>query len=100
MPNFTDRIAQGFGTRGSVGSYLNESLPNIASEEGRGIITSDDNPSKDIPPFKYLRTSGTETGGAGASKMFGFDASLSSSTYKDNAPVQQNATIVLYCVKY
>ena len=29
-----------------------------------------------------------------------FNASLSSSTYKDNAPVQQAATVVIFCIKY
>lgn len=29
-----------------------------------------------------------------------FDASLSTSTYQDNAPVQQNALLIQCCIKY
>ena len=29
-----------------------------------------------------------------------FNASRSSSTYKDDAPVQQDATVVCFCIRY
>ena len=101
MPNFTDRVIQGYGTRGNVGSYLNESLPNIT-----GMIGNID-----------TAYGGTQTGciaNDGVSSGYGItgvadrnlsvrsriDASLSSSTYQNNAPVQPNAILIQCCIKY
>ena len=86
------RTKWGFvGVRDSVSKYVPESLPNIKGEwsstvpsayEGycRGAISSTTNNAKG--------------NGSGSDGIYGylFDASSSSSTYQDNAPVQQRAT--------
>ena len=94
-----DRVLQGAGTRGSVGSTVNESLPNIT-----GSILG-------IPNHSSLYNSGAfYTENSGYSSLCGYvnnsgnfnavlknnklDASRSSSTYQDNAPVQQDAYLV------
>lgn len=87
-----DRVLQGAGTRGVVGTTINESLPNIKGEfravgsTSSGVFVRDN--------------SGTNTNlgsGSNANYISGFtslDASLSSSTYQDNAPVQQDGYLV------
>lgn len=40
LPNFNDRVIQGAGTRGSVGTYKAESLPNISGKTGNVLSTS------------------------------------------------------------
>ena len=83
------RTKWGFvGLRDGVGGYVAESLPNISSEKS-GITVADDSPAKNVPPFKFIRLNGTESGGSSPQKEFGFDASLSSSVYKNGATVQQ-----------
>ena len=95
LPNFNDRIPQGSGSRGMVGAYLSESLPNIT-----GSITGTTYRGAN-GAFSQTATSGwsgtsTYTGPAD----FDFNASRSSSTYQNNAPVQQAATVVNFCIKY
>ena len=86
------RTKYGFtGLRDAVGKYVPESLPNVKGEwssavpsgyEGycRGAITS--------------TTSNAKGNGTGTDGTYGylFNASNSSSTYQDSAPVQQRAT--------
>lgn len=101
LPNFQDRVIQGSGARGNVGTYKTESLPNIT-----GMIGNID-----------TAYGGTQTGcitNEGVSSGYGItgttdrelsvrssiDASRSSSTYQDNAPVQQNALLIQCCIKY
>ena len=90
-----DRVLQGAGTRGVVGTTLNESLPNI-----KGGIASNGNYAglrSGKPYGAFTQTSGTG-GLAGENyanaRGFDFDASRSSSTYQDNAPVQPDAYLV------
>ena len=107
LPNFTDRIAQGFGDCGGVGSYVNESLPNITGKAignrtpwdwggssgvfyNGGITT--------VASERYTANLDTATGGRSSTLIL--NATRSSSTYQDNAKVQQNAIIILYCIKY
>ena len=78
-----------------VGAYLSESLPNIT-----GSITGTTYRGAN-GAFSQTATSGwsgtsTYTGPAD----FDFNASRSSSTYQNNAPVQQAATVVNFCIKY
>ena len=90
-----DRVLQGAGTRGSVGSTLNESLPNI-----KGSFTADRDFVTSVSGcFKKGTRSGTgyNTGGTSSSSstnVLNYNASESSSTYQDNAPVQQDAYLV------
>ena len=90
----TDRVLQGAGTRGSVGTTVNESLPNIT-----GTFQADFQTyalalsgafSKTV-----VNTTAIKDGGLGTQHCtYSFNASNSSSTYQDNAPVQQDAYLV------
>lgn len=101
LPNSNDRVLQGAGTRGVVGTTLNESLPNI-----KGGIASNGNYAglrSGTPYGAFTQTSGT--GGLAGENIanargFDFDASRSSSTYQDNAPVQQDALCITYVIKF
>jgi hypothetical protein len=97
----TDRVLQGAGTRGSVGTTINESLPNIMARASIGDIA---NVSY---PYAITGTNGafysSSQGPAanvgsnyvsGHNVVLNFDASRLSSTYQDNAPVQQDAYLV------
>lgn len=87
------------GLRDNVGNYVPESLPNI---RGSLIVTGksdvhDTIPST-VPSGAFKVTSGQQAwlngGNYGTISISGgtFDASLSSPTYQDNAPVQERAT--------
>jgi hypothetical protein len=92
-----DRVLQGAGTRGAVGTELAESLPNITGDvlpySGAGLC-------RDNGTYEGVFKQGSITAGAtlqnvgGGSSSIGFDASRSSSTYQDNAPVQPDAYLV------
>lgn len=93
------RTKYGFvGLRDTVGGYISESLPNIkgstnnagnvgnfiaGTTTGTGAVSLSAYPSAD---------SGVQYGGTGIGNVLKIDASKSSSTYQDNAPVQQRAT--------
>ncbi len=47
---------------------------------------------------RYTANLDTATGGRSSTLIL--NATRSSSTYQDNAKVQQNAIIILYCIKY
>lgn len=87
----TDRVLQGAGTRGAVGTTIDESLPNIKGNiavyagvgGGYGAISS----TKDGEGH-------TGTTASGVNDHIYIDASRSSSVYKDNAPVQPNAYLI------
>ena len=94
-----DKVIQIAGTRGSVGDTLNESLPNIT-----GSITNCANQMKGTTnPSSSgalsINKTTTTYGGYGSDNgnsitTINLDASLSSSTYQDNAPVQQDAYLL------
>ena len=89
-----DRVLQGAGARGVVGATLNESLPNITGKLGfnSGANISYVNGAvycKNISESAY-DTSNSNT----RNYNLYFDASRSSSTYQDNAPVQPDAYLV------
>lgn len=84
------RTKYGFvGLRDSVGGYVAESLPNITGEAvGPSGISA-------TGAFKVYNLISPLSGGSSSmvrEGTLGFDASLSSSTYRDDAPVQQRAT--------
>ena len=90
----TDRVLQGAGSRGAVGTTVDESLPNIIGTLGT---------ASDSPPMAGAFTPYTETSKVNTTNtsikldtIWGvkFDASRSSSTYQDGAPVQQNAYLI------
>lgn len=83
-----DRVLQGAGTRGAVGTTLEESLPNI---KGEATKTN----SALVSGAFYKGGTTTNSGyGSDSGAALLFDASLSSSTYKDGAPVQPDAYLV------
>lgn len=87
------RTKYGFtGLRDSVGKYVPESLPNITGDiiptsSYSGVVANG-------AFYGTTRSASTVTsaGSAGDRTIVGMDASRSSSTYKNNAPVQQRAT--------
>lgn len=82
------RTKYGFtGLRDTVGKYIPESLPNI---KGTGIAYE----GTITPNGAFYTTSGGSCPSASYAtrKTLNFNASLSSSAYQDNAPVQQRAT--------
>lgn len=96
-----DKVIQIAGTRGSVGSTVNESLPNIKGGAQFGSITSISYPyaitsangafySDDQGLVADVGVNSVD----GYNRNFNFDASRSSSTYQDNAPVQQDAYLL------
>lgn len=90
-----DRVIQGAGSRGTVGATLEESLPNITGSfelaTGAGVrYDSDLNGCFS----KGSATSWIESYAQGSGYKADFNAHNSSNTYKDNAPVQQNAYLI------
>lgn len=81
------RTKYGFtGLRDTVGNYVPESLPNITGTVGRTFATENSG------AFYTVNSTASAQGGSGGGVLNGFDASRSSSTYQDDAPVQQRAT--------
>lgn len=94
LPDFRDRVIQGSGTRGGVGTYKAESLPNITgslpivcSAGGAFIFTGSET--------NYGFTTSYPN-----STHIEIDASRSSSAYQNGVPVQQNALLIQCCIKY
>ena len=77
----------------SVGKYVTESLPNIKGG-GAGEIgwTTANTPTGAFYKDKDTPSINGSFASKGGTYSLAFDASRSSSTYKDNAPVQQRAT--------
>lgn len=92
-----DKVIQVAGTRGSVGDTLNESLPNIKGEIkyicATAVQTTSDNAFEFISQETGTNKN-TTTGGGENMFNVAFNASRSSSTYQDNAPVQQDAYLL------
>lgn len=88
-----DRVLQGAGSRGAVGSTLEESLPNI-----KGSMTGDISQAYATGALKLTNAyNGEMWQGAmsvGRMRDWELNASLSNSTYQDNAPVQPAAYLV------
>lgn len=99
LPNFTDRVPQGGGSRGTVGTYLAESLPNI-----RGRFANWAQNGRPVLQEGALYGDGTSGAGGQSSgsnnTVMALDASRYSSIYQDNANVQQAATVVVFCIRY
>ena len=99
----TDRVLQGAGTRGSVGTTVNESLPNIT---GNTITSTVSNSPEGGSAVHTNTVDGAFRKGNAFNSMNGgnamtmtsyagtFDASRCSSSYQNNAPVQQDAYLV------
>lgn len=88
------RTKYGFtGIRDGVGNYVDESLPNITGKMGGTVcIGGSEEGALYKLPGAATGVYGNQTATSGYSSLYGFDASRSSSTYQDGAPVQQRAT--------
>ena len=82
------------GTRSGVGAYVDESLPNITGGIGGGQFMRTDVGAAASGAFKLVSGyyNSRPTGEGGATYAADFNASRSSSVYKDGAQVQQRAT--------
>ena len=90
--------AQGLVDLALIGGIKSESLPNITGTFNGGA-TSNGNPSTGA--FYWASNANTGAGYANTQAQDvtgGFDASRSSSTYQNNAPVQQEAIQYPYCI--
>lgn len=102
LPNFQDRVIQGSGIRGNVGTYKAESLPNITGTLDQWVVGSGTLNNTGV----FGTTSSKVTGNYGGSTVSAqaqvpiFNANASSSTYQTNAPVQPNAILIQCCIKY
>lgn len=91
------RTKYGFtGLRDAVGKYVTESLPNITGSITGQITGVGTSATSKSGVFSKSQENSSKSGANGSNyRVFAnlsFDASDSSSTYKDNAPVQQRAT--------
>lgn len=92
-----DRVLQGAGTRGAVGTTVNESLPNITGNMNESISTTVNGDTTNTDGCFAWVSGGykaTAPNIATGNKKLSFDASRSSSTYQNDAPVQQDAYLV------
>ena len=89
LPNFQGRYLK----QGTVGTYGSESLPNI-----KGITGYYASYPSGVFYTGAAQTAGGVTGTFGTG--VGFDASRSSSTYKNNAKVNPDNAEILYVIKF
>jgi len=93
-----DRVLQGAGTRGSVGTTINEKLPNIKGDIAGQITPAVSSEITKVGVFSSSTIESSNKAAQGSNyrtvNRLIFDASNSSSTYQDNAPVQQDAYLV------
>lgn len=91
-----DKVIQIAGTRGSVGDTVAESLPNIKGGFQTNNMATDNNFSLGA----FSASTGETSYGVSSNQSttrysnYSFDASHSSSTYQDDAPVQQDAYLL------
>jgi hypothetical protein len=90
--------AQGLLDLTGIGNLVNESLPNIKNTTGLLIASND--VLKGEALYIGEKTNDTNYSGTGQNNVpLYFDASRSSSTYQDNAPVQQEAIQYPYYIQ-
>ena len=93
--------AQGLLSLSGIGNLVNESLPNITGKL-RSVSTADSDASG---AFYYIKPPsgqglmGSDPGVLKWNSFAGLNASLSSSTYQNNAPVQQEAVQYPYYIQ-
>lgn len=94
----TDRVLQGAGSRGAVGTTIDESLPNITGQIAGGPTRYTTTAPETIGAFSSSIVSTAKQGASGtAYRMYEsitLNASDSCPTYQDGAPVQQNAYLI------
>ena len=89
------------GLRDNVGGYVTESLPNITGSIESVEFYTTTQPQSTGSLYNTTKQSNGEGNGNYYAGDLSIDASRSSSTYQDNAPVQQRATqmYLYFCVK-
>lgn len=109
LPDFQDRIIQGAGTRGNVGTKKVESLPNITGTLYNSNTTYQDVGLDDGVAFGAIKIETDSTPRLANQNTSGYDnynlgwsfnASRSSPIYQNDAPVQPNALLIQCCIKY
>lgn len=90
-----------------MGTYKTESLPNIiGNTEFARNVTGGGWVGTYNPSGCFYQASTNTGNGLGSSStnvtagVLGFNASISSSTYQTDAPVQPNALLIQCCIKY
>ena len=93
--------AQGLVDLSLIGGIKAESLPNITGTFGGSYYTGSGSSTNDTGAFQNTLTISSNRGGGNehTSSTHSFDASRSSSTYQDNAPVQQEAVQYPYYIQ-
>ena len=93
--------AQGLVDLALIGGIKSESLPNITGTFGGSYYTGSGSATNDTGAFQNTLTISASRGGGNehTSSTHSFDASRSSSTYQDNAPVQQEAIQYPYYIQ-
>lgn len=87
--------AQGLADLALIGSIKSESLPNITGDFGN-VVGNNATDCFEIKSSRNLTVDGTNSR---QTSVVSFDASRSSSTYQDNAPVQQEAVQYPYYIQ-
>lgn len=87
----SDKVIQIAGTRGAAGDTLNESLPNVTGQLDINLSADATGAFSVISVLSGTAASVRDTPEGYATT---FDASRSSSTYQNNAPVQQDAYLL------
>lgn len=95
-------MIQGSGTRGNVGTYKTESLPNITGTIDQWIVGSGGLNNAGVFSTTTSKGEGNYLGGGQHtnSQVPIFNANASSSIYQNGAHVQQNALLIQCCIKY
>lgn len=91
-----DRVLQGAGTRGDVGTEVAESLPNVTGDIGYAL-PSDNTSFQPSGAFYRKQISKPVVrwyDGVTSGEVVALDNNKSASTYQDDAPVQQDAYLV------
>jgi F0F1-type ATP synthase membrane subunit b/b' len=92
-----DRVLQGAGSRGAVGSTLEESLPNIKGSAVNSVVAYGTNQNGAIKvnvDNDVYRVSSNTSSEIKLNADLSFNASNSNAVYQDNAPVQPAAYLV------
>ena len=90
---------QGLFDLQNLGMTVNESLPNITGGFNLIQMIGSDSANGAFQVTKTATNFGSRSSGSQKDDHFTFDASRSSSTYKDNAPVQQEAIQYPYFIQ-
>ena len=96
LPNFTDnKVPLGVGGSANIGRYNAGEVPNIT-----GWAALQNNKGTGGACYEYSSGIYPAAAAQGTGIRFGFDASRSSSVYKDVSRVIAHGVMMFYCIKY